>query len=53
MLESLDHETALALLEWQIELGATEAIGEGPVDRFAESAAARAPRAPARSAEAP
>lgn len=53
MLESLDHETALALLEWQIELGATEAIGEGPVDRFAESAAARAARAPARSAEAP
>ncbi|KFI29488.1 uracil-DNA glycosylase [Haematobacter missouriensis] len=53
MLESLDHETALALLEWQIELGATEAIGEGPVDRFAESAAARAARAPAHSPTAP
>ncbi len=51
----------LAALEFQIELGADEAIGEAPVDRFAESAqaveaaAARAappPEARARPAEA-
>lgn len=33
----------LAALTWQIELGADEAIGEAPVDRFAESTPARAP----------
>ncbi len=31
----LDHRIALALLEWQLELGADEAIGEAPVNRFA------------------
>lgn len=30
----MDPRTALALLEWQIELGATEAIGETPVNRY-------------------
>jgi DNA polymerase len=30
----LDHRTAKALLEWQFELGVTEAIGDSPVDRF-------------------
>jgi DNA polymerase len=45
-------------LAWQIELGATEAIGEAPCDRFAESAAPpapqlAAPRVPARAAGAP
>jgi len=30
----------LEALAWQLELGADEAIGEAPVDRFAESAAA-------------
>ena len=30
----LDPAAALAALEWQIELGATEAIGDAPVDRF-------------------
>lgn len=30
----LDPLTARALLEWQIELGATEAIGEAPVNRY-------------------
>ena len=34
----LDHATALALLEWQIELGADEAIGDAPVDRYALAA---------------
>ena len=31
----LDHHTARVLLEWQVELGATEAIGDAPVDRYA------------------
>ncbi|WP_317056922.1 uracil-DNA glycosylase [Roseovarius rhodophyticola] len=30
-----DAHTALAQLEWQIDLGATEAIGDAPVDRYA------------------
>ncbi len=30
----LDHQTARALLEWQVELGVTETIGEEPVNRF-------------------
>ena len=30
-----DFHTARALLEWQIELGATEAVGDVTVDRFA------------------
>ncbi len=32
---ALDYYTALALLEWQIELGADEAISETPIDRYA------------------
>lgn len=35
MESALDYDTALSLLEWQIELGATEAIGDAPVDRYA------------------
>ena len=31
----MDHHTARALLKWQIELGATEAIGDVPIDRYA------------------
>ncbi|XDA99290.1 uracil-DNA glycosylase [Sulfitobacter sp. LCG007] len=34
-MESLDYHQARALLEWQVELGATEAIGDAPVDRYA------------------
>lgn len=30
----METHAALALLEWQIELGATEAIGDAPVNRF-------------------
>jgi DNA polymerase len=33
----------LAALAWQVELGADEAIGEAPVDRFAEAAAPTRP----------
>ena len=35
MESAFDWHGAKALLEWQIELGATEAIGDVPVDRFA------------------
>jgi len=54
MESALDHRTARALLEWQIELGATEAIGDAPVNRYdlpAEMPKRRpaAPAAPARS----
>ncbi|MFD1912703.1 uracil-DNA glycosylase [Halodurantibacterium flavum] len=40
---ALDYHTAKALLDWQIELGATESIGDAPVDRYA--LAGVAPRA--------
>lgn len=30
----MDYDTARALLEWQVELGATEAIGDAPVNRY-------------------
>jgi len=30
----LDFHTAKALLEWQVELGATDAIGEAPINRY-------------------
>ena len=33
-------QTALAMLQWQIELGATEAICETPIDRYSEPAVA-------------
>jgi len=48
MESALDHNTALALLAWQIELGATEAIGDTPVNRFdLPREAPRAARPPA------
>ncbi len=60
MESALDPHTAKALLEWQIELGATEAIGDAPVNRYevpdkAEKPAARAaaPGAPAPAVAAP
>ncbi|MEM9583277.1 MAG: uracil-DNA glycosylase [Pseudomonadota bacterium] len=55
MESQLDYHQAKALLEWQIDLGATEAIGEHPVNRYEEPAqkprakpktAPEAPRAP-------
>lgn len=33
-MESLDWHTARAALEWQIELGVDETIGDAPLDRF-------------------
>ncbi len=35
MESALDYHTARALLQWQIELGATDAIGDAPIDRYA------------------
>jgi uracil-DNA glycosylase family 4 len=35
MLQNLDKQTARAMLEWQVELGADEAICDAPIDRFA------------------
>ncbi len=32
--------TARALLDWQVELGVTEAVGDAPVDRYALAEAA-------------
>ena len=37
---TLDHVTARALLDWQAELGVTEAVGDVPVDRYALAEAA-------------
>lgn len=34
-MESSEYHPALALLDWQIELGATEAICDAPIDRYA------------------
>ncbi len=39
-LDQLDPHDALAMLVWQVELGADEAILDAPVDRFAEAEAA-------------
>ena len=39
---ALDWHTARALLEWQLEMGVDETIGDAPVDRFAANTAAKA-----------
>lgn len=44
---ALDFHTARALLEWQVELGADEAIGDSPVDRYALERRAPKPATPA------
>ncbi len=48
-LKAAERAAALALLRWYVEMGADEAIGDRPVDRFAAPAAATAaaPRRPA------
>ena len=51
-IDEIDGATALALLEWQVELGADEPMLDIPADRFAESAAPR-PAGPGRSPAAP
>ncbi|ETX14844.1 uracil-DNA glycosylase [Roseivivax halodurans JCM 10272] len=47
---ALDWHTARALLDWQVEMGVTEAISEAPVNRF-EAEAERAAQAVAAAAE--
>jgi DNA polymerase len=60
MESAMDYHTALALLEWQIELGADEALADAPIDRYAAAEEARklaevapAPKAGAQTAPAP
>lgn len=43
MESQIDYWTARALLEWQVELGATDAVQDVPVDRYALEAAAPKP----------
>ena len=45
MIPVMDRQDALAALMWQIELGADEAIGDEPIDRFAAPAPAPEPAA--------
>jgi len=52
MESALDFHTAKALLEWQVELGATEAIGETPVNRYEAVEAPRPKAAPTAAAPA-
>lgn len=49
---ALDWHVARALLEWQLEMGVDEALGEAPVDRFAVEAAAREAQAERQAAPA-
>lgn len=51
-MESSDYHRDLALLEWQIELGALEAIGDAPVNRYDVPAAPEKPKAAAVSSPA-
>ncbi|MEX0366634.1 MAG: uracil-DNA glycosylase family protein [Ruegeria sp.] len=53
MESALDYHTARALLEWQIELGVTETIGDTPVDRYALPDTAPKPKKPQAAAPAP
>ena len=43
----MDYHAALAALAWQVDLGADEAIGDAPVNRYAVAAEAKAARAKA------
>lgn len=45
-MESAEFHNALALLDWQVELGATEAIGDAPVDCYALPGTLAKPKAP-------
>lgn len=51
-LATLDFHAARALLDWQAELGADEAIGDLPLNRFEAGAEAPGPAAPAVTAPA-
>ena len=45
MESALDYHTARALLEWQVEFGATEAILDAPVNRYEAPAQKPKPKA--------
>ncbi|MEI4471395.1 uracil-DNA glycosylase [Frigidibacter sp. MR17.24] len=49
-IDHLDSHALAALLEWQRDMGVTEAVGETPVDRYAHAAEAQARRAEAAAA---
>ncbi|PTX54916.1 DNA polymerase [Litoreibacter ponti] len=51
-MESMDYHQAKALLEWQIDLGADEAIGDEPINRYETPKEVPKPK-PAVKAEAP
>ncbi len=53
MESALDYHTARALLEWQIELGATDAIGDAPIDRYGLPDTAPKSKKPAKAQTAP
>lgn len=53
MESALDWHTTRALLEWQVELGVTEAIDETPVDRFAVAQAEAEAKQKAKAAGGP
>lgn len=53
MESGMDYHTARALLDWQIELGVTEAIGDAPIDRYALPDTAPKSKKPASPAAAP
>ncbi|MDA3888424.1 MAG: uracil-DNA glycosylase, partial [Allgaiera sp.] len=50
-LSDLDFDTALAMLAWQVELGADEALAETPINRYEAEAEASAPSAQSGSAQ--
>jgi DNA polymerase len=52
-MDDLSYHDALAMLDWQIELGADEAILDTPVDRFALTDAPAPARQPVLAAAAP
>jgi len=52
-MDDLGNHDALAMLDWQIELGADEAILDAPVDRFALADAPPPVMAPPKAAAAP
>ena len=43
-MESVDYHQAVELLRWQIELGATEAISDLPVNRYEVPASVEKPK---------
>ena len=52
MLEGVDSRTMLTWLEWQVELGATEAIADTPLNRYEMPAARPVPASAPAAAEA-